>query len=57
MKKLRIVMWSAITALLLTTTPALAQVSEDGMGKVVPVRDLCLHLQRGQDRSGPERNK
>jgi hypothetical protein len=49
MNNLKIVTCSAIAGLLLASAPGLAQVSADGMGKVVPVELYACKYQEGKD--------
>lgn len=51
MNSLKIVMCPAIAGLLLAATPVLAQVSADGMGKVVPVEAYTCNFNEGMDQS------
>lgn len=45
----KIVTYSAVVGLLLASAPVLAQVSADGMGKVVPVELYACKFQEGKD--------
>ncbi len=49
MKSLKIVMFSAAAGLLLASAPGFAQVSADGMGKVVPVELYACKYQEGKN--------
>lgn len=49
MNRIRIIMCSAVAGLLLTAAPGLAQVSADGMGKVVPVELYACKFQEGKN--------
>ncbi|KPK38896.1 MAG: hypothetical protein AMJ69_07080 [Gammaproteobacteria bacterium SG8_47] len=49
MNSLRIVTCSAVAGLLLASAPGLAQVSADGMGKVVPVELYACNFQEGKN--------
>ncbi len=48
MKSLRVATWAAIAGLLLAAGPGLAQVSADGMGKVLPVELYTCKYKEGQ---------
>jgi len=45
----RIVTWSAVAGLLLASAPGLAQVSADGMGKIVPVELYACKFNEGKN--------
>ena len=49
MNRLKIVTYSAVAGLLLASAPGLAQVSADGMGKIVPVELYACKFQEGKD--------
>ena len=48
MNNLKIVSWSALAGLLLTASPSIAQVSDDGMGKVLPVEVYACKYNEGK---------
>jgi hypothetical protein len=54
MNSLHIAMCSAIAGLLLASAPGLAQVSADGMGKVVPVELYACKFNEGKSESDLE---
>jgi len=49
MKSLKAVIGCAVAGLLLTASPGFAQVSEDGMGKVLPVELYACNFKQGKD--------